>query len=108
MLKQWKEYGEDSAEVNAWLDRALTSDDEFLKFLRHFMSPSFHLDPFSNFSSTIYSFNLKLLDPLLAPNQIIDRVRSIKKSGSKDKQEVIDCFIKSYEARLEGKETEHF
>ncbi|MGH2639669.1 MAG: KAP family NTPase [Rhabdochlamydiaceae bacterium] len=108
VLKQWKEHGEDTAEVNAWLDRALTSDDEFLKFLRHFMSPSFHLDPFSNFSSTIYSFNLKLLDPLLAPNQIIDRVRSIKKSDNNDKQEVIDCFIKSYESRLEGKETEHF
>lgn len=110
VLKHWKEYGEDITEMNAWLDQALTNDDELIQFLKYFMSPSFHFDPISNFSRTLYSFDLKLLDPLFDASQIIDRVRSIKTkcSENKEKQNVINCFINTYESRLNRKEIETF
>lgn len=110
VLKQWKEHGEDAAEIDVWLNQALKTDEEFVQFLKYFMMPSFHLDPFSNFSRTLYSFNLKSLDSFFDVNQIIERARSIKahQTENKETQNVINFFIQAYESRLNGKEVEPF
>lgn len=102
VLKSWKEHGENPSVINEWLTGALTKDEDLIQFLRYFMLPEFHIDPFSGFHQTRYTLNLDKLDPFLNSDQIIDRIRSIKSknSDSQDVLSTINCFIHSYEERL--------
>jgi predicted KAP-like P-loop ATPase len=105
LLYRWQDWGNEE-EPRSWATGVAADDRGLIRILEAFLGESRTQGAEGRYVTRAYRLDPKSVEPFLPPEDVIERVRKLKKRDDLGEREraAVEMFIRGYEMRLRGED----
>jgi predicted KAP-like P-loop ATPase len=107
-LHAWRAWTGSDDQVRDWANHAIATDDGLISFIEQFGSVRKSQGLGDAVAREKYRLDPKWLEPFIAPNEIVDRLKRIRDTSQLDaeKMKAVTQFLHEHDLRMRGKDPE--